>query len=186
MWSLLCLGLENKSCLHSAVQSTATAVLDLLLLRWGRKTPELENLTKWKLCVFFLLVSFMLENLIVMFLSYDLEHGLYGYDQNKWSPWIFLILSKRKIHSDMMTMPVQGSCVCYSEVVLLCSPYPHCYKYLITYWEYTASKQQWEDFSNVIYIYLTPFTCEFQRALCSIIHLASKTRIKASIDLPIW
>lgn len=44
MWSLLLLGLENKFCLHSVLKPTATAVLDVLLLRWGRKT--LENLTK--------------------------------------------------------------------------------------------------------------------------------------------
>lgn len=46
-----------------------------------------------------------------LFLGYDLEYGFYGYGQNKQSPQIFVQLSKRKIDSDRMTMPVQGSCV---------------------------------------------------------------------------
>lgn len=65
-WDVITASLRpgKKSGVHSAVQPTATAVLDLLLPRWGREI--LENLTKWKHCVFLLLVSFRLENLIVM------------------------------------------------------------------------------------------------------------------------
>lgn len=63
-----------------------------------------------------------------LFLGYDSEYGLYGYGQKKSSPRIFLLLSKRKIHSDTMTMPVQDSCVWLlrgvsaRHGVLLCRP----------------------------------------------------------------
>lgn len=42
-----------------------------------------------------------------------------------------------------------------------------------------------ERSGNGIYIYLILLTYGFQRALCTVISLASKPSIKASIDLPV-
>lgn len=94
----------------------------------------------------------------------------------------------------------KGSCWCrapafaFSELpevslhgaVFCCAKCPHWYKCLFTYSGWILSKQQREGFGNGIYIYLTPLSCQWQRASCTVISLASKPSSKASIDLPAW
>ena len=91
------------------------------------------------------------------------------------------ILAQAKDHANagLLCLVTQSHLKCLHKAQCFAvQPYPHCSKCLFTYAEYIASEQQGEGFGDVIYIYLTPLTCGFQRALCTIISLASKPSIK--------